>query len=365
MKGRTFNWMVCLGAVAAVLLTITFRPNLTAQEYFGSIVGNVTDPSGAGVPGATVTATNVNTGITRTVTSDAAGSYRISDLIPGSYTVKAEKAGFETSQVPPLQLTVANTLNINITLKIGEVTQTVEVQAVAPLLDTTNGTVGTTVGNSDVIEMPLNGRAYTDLLALIPGSVGNGSTYQAAGGQNYSISGNRSEQNDFTMDGVANNEGFFKSYGVQPVIDSIQEFKVQTNITSAEYGEAAGANVAVATKSGTNQIRGSAWEFLRNDKLDATEFFDNAATPAIPKTPLKRNQYGFTLGGPIYIPHLINGRDKAFWFFDYEGIKLREAETQTAVVPTAAQLQGNLTDQPAFYDPATTVQNGDGSFSRQ
>ena len=356
MKDRTIKWMVALGGALLMLLTLTSGSRIMAQEYFGSIVGNITDPSGAGVPDTTITATNVNTGITRTVKSDAGGSYRIGDLIPGSYTVKAEKAGFQTSDVAALQLTVASSLNINITLKLGEVTQTVEVQAVAPLLDTNSATVGTTVSNASVLEIPLNGRAYTDLLALIPGSVANGTIYQAAGGANYSISGNRFEQNDYTLDGVSNNEGFFKSYGIQPAIDSIQEFKVQTNITSSEFGEAAGANVAVATKSGTNQLHGSAYEFLRNSALDAPEWITNKTGGT--KTPLRRNQYGFTLGGPIYFPHLFNGRDKAFWFFNYEGLKVRVADTQQGVVPTAAQLQGNLTDQPVFDDPLLTVQTG-------
>ncbi len=358
------NKRVAVGGSALILL-LAFAPGsgLMAQQYFGVIVGNVSDPSAAAVPGCTVTATNTSTSISRSSTTDASGAYRIIDLIPGPYTIKAEKTGFQTTIVPALQLTVAGSLNVNITLKLGAVTQTVEVQAVAPLLDTTTANVGTTVSNANVLEMPLNGRAYTDLLQLIPGSVGNGSTYQSAGGQNYSISGNRSEQNDFTLDGVANNEGFFKAYAIQPSIDSIQEFKVQTNITSAEYGEAAGANVAVATKSGTNQIHGSAYEFLRNNVLDAPEFFDNAATPVIPKTPLKRNQYGFTLGGPIYFPHLFNGRDKAFWFFDYEGLRLREAQTNLGTVPTSAELQGNLTDatQNPIYDPATITQTGTSS----
>jgi len=221
--------------------------------------------------------------------------------------------------------------------------------------------VGTTINNSNVLEMPLNGRAYTDLLELVPGSVNNGGGIYQATGTNYSVSGNRSEQNDYTLDGVSNNEQFFKAYGIQPAIDSIQEFQVRTNITSAEFGEAAGANVAVATKSGTNQIHGSAYEFVRNDSLDATEFFDDRA--GIPKTALRRNQYGFTLGGPVYIPKLYNGHDKTFWFFNYEGVKLREASTNLGTIPTTAQFGGfgsqpyaDLTDQPPIYDPTTGQQ---------
>jgi hypothetical protein len=182
---------------------------------------------------------------------------------------------------------------------------------------------------------------------LVPGSVNNGTAIYQAAGTNYSVSGNRSEQNDYTLDGVSSNEQFFKAYGIQPVIDSIQEFQVKTNITSAEFGEAAGANVAAATKSGTNQLHGSAWEFARNDLFDATEFFDDRA--GISKTPLRQNQFGFTLGGPVYIPKLYNGHDRAFWFFDYEGWRIREASTQLGTVPTANQLAGNLTDQPPIY----------------
>jgi hypothetical protein len=368
MKDRTTKWLVLLGSVLVLALTLNSGTKLMAQQYFGSIVGNVTDQSGAAVPDCTVTASNINTKIDRTVKSDSVGAYRILDLIPGTYSVKVEKAGFEAAVVSSLDLTVSSALNVNVTLKLGEVTQTVEVQAVAPLLDTTSATVGTTVSNADVVEIPLNGRAYTDLLALIPGSVNNGGGIYQSSGTNYSVSGNRSEQNDYTLDGVSNNEGFFKAYGLQPVIDSIQEFKVQTNITSSEYGQAAGANVAVATKSGTNSLHGSGWEFVRNDKFDATEFENNKA--GTPKTPLRRNQYGFTLGGPVYFPHIFNGRDRAFWFFDYEGLKVRQASTQTGVVPTQAQLQGNLTDQPAFYDPLTTTQtgvdkNGNPIFTRQ
>jgi hypothetical protein len=368
MKRQVSEWLWLLGSVMLVLLVFGNGTRLIGQQYFGLIVGTITDPSGAAVPDCRVTATNVNTGISRSTKTDGTGSYRLESLIPGTYSVKVEKTGFETSVVPSLQLTVAGSLNVNITLKLGSVTQTVEVQAVAPLLDTTSATVGTTISNSNVVEMPLNGRAYTDLLQMVPGSVGAGSTYIASAGQNYSISGNRWEQNNYTLDGVNNNEEFFKQFAIQPAIDSIQEFKVQTNISSAEFGQAAGANITVATKSGTNQLHGSAYEFLRNDALDAAQFFGDKN--GVPKTPLRMNQFGVTGGGPIYIPHTYNGHDKAFWFFNYEGVRVRQASTQEGVIPTIAQLQGNLTDQSPIYDPATTTQVGTDSsgnpiYSRQ
>lgn len=356
MKGQAVKWLGMLGSAVVLLVALGVGTRAMAQQYFGIIVGSVTDQSAAAVPDCAVTATNVNTGLTRTTKTDAAGAYRFESMLPGSYTVKVEKQGFETAEVAAQELHVAASLTMNVTLQIGAVTQTVEVQSVAPLLNTTNATVGTTISNTNVLEMPLNGRAYTDLLALIPGSVNNGGGIYQSTGSNYSVSGNRSEQNDYTLDGVSNNEEFFKAYGIQPAIDSIQEFQVRTNITSAEFGEAAGANVAVATKSGTNQIHGSAYEFVRNDKFDAAEFFDDRA--GISKTPLRRNQYGFTVGGPIDIPKLYNGKDKAFWFFNYEGVKVRQAATNLGTIPTTAQFAGDLTDQPPIYDPATTTQTG-------
>ena len=359
MKGRAVKWLG-LGSALVLLLALNSGTRVMAQQYFGIIVGNVSDQSGAAVPDCTVTATNVNTGLTRTTKTDAAGGYRFESMVPGPYTVKAEKTGFQTSEVAQQELHVAASLTMDVVLQVGSVTQTVEVQAVAPLLNTTNATVGTTITNNNVLEMPLNGRAYTDLLELVPGSVNNGGGIYQATGSNYSVSGNRSEQNDYTLDGVSNNEEFFKAYGIQPAIDSIQEFQVRTNITSAEFGEAAGANVAVATKSGTNQLHGSAYEFVRNDKFDATEFFDDRA--GISKTPLRRNQYGFTVGGPIYIPKVYNGHDKAFWFFNYEGVKVRQASTQLGTIPTTAQWgdfgsqPADLRDQPPIYDPTTGSQ---------
>ena len=258
MNRNVFKHVATSGVALLLIGLIGAPPQVAGQQYFGTILGTVTDPSSAAVPECSVSATNVSTGIARTATTDNLGNYSIGSLVPGRYSLRAERTGFQTSEVASVDLSVAGALTVNFTLKIGEVTQTVEVQAVAPLLDTTSATVGTTVSNASVLEMPLNGRTYTDLLLLIPGSVKNGTIYQASGGGNYSISGNRFEQNQYTLDGVSNNEGFFKSYGIQPAIDAIQEFKVQTNITSAEFGEAAGANVAVATKSGTNHLHGSA-----------------------------------------------------------------------------------------------------------
>ena len=235
--------------VLAGILLVLAPALMLAQAYFGGIVGTVTDPSNAAIPNAAITITNTQTGVQYHLTTNQTGYYAASQLIPGTYTVTAQIKGFQTQVVGPVKIDVNSTVTANMTLKVGAVSQKVQVQAVAPLINTTSGTVGTIVNNKTVLEMPLNGRNYTQLLELVPGSVSTGNIFQASGGSNYSVSGMQSMQSDFTLDGVYNNEEFFGQYALQPVIDSIQEFKVRTNITSAEYGRAAGANIAAATKS--------------------------------------------------------------------------------------------------------------------
>ena len=365
MRSSKLKWRRILGEVL-VLFTLSLGSHwLQAQQYFGTIVGTVTDPSGGALPDATVTVTNTQTAISRQVKTDQLGNYRVESLVPSTYTIKVEHSGFETAEVQATDLPVAQTVTVSVVMKLGAITQTVEVQASAPLLDTADSTVGTVVNNKSVINMPLNGRAYTDLLLLVPGSVPNGSIFlTAGGGQNYSVSGNRSEQNNFTLDGVYNNEEFFKQFAIQPSIDAIQEFKVQTNVVSAEFGQAAGANVAVATKPGTNQLHGDVYEFLRNDKLDAADFFGNVF--GTPKSAFRQNQFGVTGGGPVVLPHLYNGKDRTFWFFSYEGLRIRRAATNIGTIPTTGQLGGDLQDQPPIFDPATTRPdpNNPGKFIR-
>ena len=334
---------------------------LHAQTSFGTIVGTVTDPSQAAVPDVLITVTNTQTGVAREVKTNPVGYYQVESLIPGTYSVKAEHAGFQIAEVKAVELSVATTLTINITLQVGTVTQTVEVSAVAPQLDTSTGTVGTVVNNTSVVTLPLNGRSYTDLILLVPGTVPHAPTFSAAGGTDPSVSGTHPDQNSWSFDGIYNNEMMFKVFGLQPSIDAIQEFRVQTNITSAEYAQGAGANVSLTLKSGTNQLHGSGFEFLRNDKLDAVDWFANynstAASPAI-RPPFKRNQYGGVIGGPLYIPHVYDGRNKLFWLFNYEGLKIRQNSTILSSVPTTTELSGNLTQHLPIYDPLTGTQVG-------
>jgi hypothetical protein len=310
-----------------------------SQVYYGGIAGSVTDSSGASVANAQVTITNQGTQTVFHATTNEIGSYHVGELVPGNYTVKTEVPGFQTELVQGVKVDVGTDSTVNVTLRVGQVTQEVTVGAKAPVLETTNATVGTTVGNQAVTEMPLNGRSFTQLLELVPGSVSTGNGYQISG-SNYQISGNRSGSNMFQLDGIYNNEEFFGQYAMQPPIDSIQEFKVQTNITSAEYGRAAGAAIAVATKSGTNQFHGDVWEFIRNNDFDANQWFNNYYN--VPLGAYRQNQFGGTAGGPLYIPKLYNGKDKTFWFFSYEGLRYAANSLNLATVPTSAELSGNF-----------------------
>jgi hypothetical protein len=325
---------------------------LRGQTSFGTILGTVTDQSAGAIPAATVTVTNEETGISREVRSGQDGGYRVPSLLPGMYSVRVSLEGFQTTDITGVELQVTRAVTVNAVLELGAVTETVEVVATTPLLDTADATVGTVVNNDSVISLPLNGRSYTDLILLVPGAVPRGKLFAISGGHNFSVSGNSPDVNNFTLDGIQNNDLFFKAFGTEPSIDAIQEFRVQTNITSAEFGSGAGANVAVALKSGTNELHGSFFEFLRNDKLDANDFFRNARGTGKPA--FRQNQWGMVLGGPVKIPGVYDGRNKSFWLFNYEGFKTRRASTLLATVPTNAQLSGDLQDLEPIFDPYTS-----------
>ena len=336
---------------------------LAAQTSFGTILGNVADESGAVVPGVTVTVTNEGTGNARAITTNDTGGFAVPSLPPAVYSVSAEMAGFSQAQQTGVQLAVNQTLRVDLTLKVGEVTEIVEVSAAALQLQTDTATVASTVDNEKVVELPLNGRSFTQLTILTPGAVAGAGALTAfqTSGTAVSISGLRSEANNYTLDGVNNNESFFKTYGVQPSIDAIQEFKIQTNITSAEFGTAAGANVNIVTKSGTNEIHGTAFEFLRNDNLDASGFFANRS--GTPKPEFGQHQFGATVGGPIV-------RNRTFFFFMYEGQRRHRESTLLGVVPSTEMFGGNLARDyqgnpaPPIYDPFTTRELPDGSLMR-
>lgn len=336
-SGKSLSLRSCvLTGIALLLMPMA----LLAQTYFGGISGTVTDSSGASIPGAAITVTNTQTGATFHTTTSGYGYYSVSALIPDTYTVQVSMKGFQSTVVGPVTVQVTQTVTVNASLQVGAVSTKVTVGASAPLIDTTNATIGTVVNNKTVVEVPLNGRNFTQLLELVPGSVPTGNTFMAAGGSNYAIGGTQAMSNQFTLDGVYDNEEFFNQFSVQPVIDSIQEFKAQTDVTSAKFGRSSGANIAVASKSGTNEVHGDAWEFLRNNAFDANPWFNNYFNR--PKATYRQNQFGFTIGGPVYIPHIWNGKNKAFWFGDYEGLRFNEARTIAGTLPTQAMLGGDF-----------------------
>ena len=349
-----------VAALAAVFLIAHAAP---AQTSFGTIVGNVTDETGAVIPGVTVTVTNEGTGSVRVVSSNETGGYTVVSLPPAVYSVESELAGFSKTLQAGIRLEVNQTLRVDLAMSVGQVTEVIDVTAALPQLQTDSSTVAATVDNQKVVELPLNGRSFTQLTMLIPGAVaGTGAmTGFQTSGTAVSVSGLRSEANNYTLDGVNNNESFFKTFGVQPSIDAIQEFRIQTNITSAEFGTAAGANVNVVTKSGTNEFHGSVFEFVRNDNLDASGFFANRSGAEKPE--FRQNQFGATVGGPIV-------RNRTFFFFMYEGQRRSRDSTLLNVVPTNEMFGGDLSRDvvgnpgPEFFDPLTTRQAADGSLTR-
>lgn len=348
---------------AAGLAAFLAAAPASAQTAFGTIVGNVTDESGAVIPGVTVTITNEGTGSVRTVSTNETGGYTVVSLPPAVYSIAGELSGFNKAVSTGVRLEVNQALRVDLALRVGQVTEVVEVTAALPQLQTDSSTVASTVDNQKVVELPLNGRSFTQLTMLMPGAVaGTGAmTGFQTSGTAVSVSGLRSEANNYTLDGVNNNESFFKTFGVQPSIDAIQEFRIQTNITSAEFGTAAGANVNVVTKSGTNEVHGSVFEFVRNDNLDSSGFFANKS--GAPKPEFGQNQFGVTVGGPIV-------RNQTFFFFMYEGQRRRRESTLLNVVPTREMFSGDLSldvvgaAAPQVFDPLTTRAMPDGSLVR-
>lgn len=353
--------------VAASTSVFSLAPSLAiAQTTNAAIVGTVADPSGAAVSGATVTVTNSATGVSRDVKTSGTGEYRVFPLAPGTYRVAASMAGFKTKVQPEVVLEVAASMKVDLTLEVGEVRETVEVSGAPPILQTQETSVGTTVTRSELARLPVNGRNYTRLILLVPGTsdrTKNQKQGAFSGTDTYSVNGQRGQDNNYTIDGVDNNFLMMNSPGGSPPMDSIQEFRVMTG-TSAEFGRSAGANVNMAIKSGSRDFHGSAYEYLRNDKLDANEFFANRSGTG--KVPFRQNQYGISLGGPVYIPKLLKDREKTFWFINWEGFRSRRGSTSISTVPVQAQREGDFSQQPrTIYDPLTSTQGANNTVLRQ
>src|SRR5450755_4480365 len=321
----------------ALLTTAIAVISSYAQTITGSIAGVIRDESGALVPAAEVVVQNAATGLERRTTSTSKGDFLIPALPFGTYRSRAQKPGFETA-VAQVGVSVDQVRTVDLVLKVGTQTQEVDVQGAVELVNAQSNELGTVIDNRNVVELPLNGRDFTQLARLQPGvaSFGGGGGQQGGEGgvANFSSNGQRSTSNNFLVDGIDNNNYVSGSVSQQPSIDSIQEFEVQTNTFAAEYGRNSGAIVNLVTRSGTNQLHGSVFEFFRNNALDARNYFGPAgfATPE-----LRLNQFGATLGGPIK-------RDKTFFFINYEGFRRIAGITEITNVPTLLQRQGIFTN---------------------
>lgn len=344
--------VICVRTLVAEIVAVFVLVAVSSAGITGSISGVVTDPSGAVVAGAKVVATNTQTGISSSVTSDGKGFYVVAALPVGDYTLQITVAGFKTYQRTGIQIDANSSVRADAILVVGTVSEKVEVNTEAVHVETQTSQMGEVIGSKSIAAMPLNGRAFTDLLALQPGvspytadaTTGTGTTgvndRPVDGGLNsgnQSVNGQREAANGFMVNGVNVEEGKTNGAAIIPNIDSIAEFRIITNNFDAEYGNYSGGQVNVVTKSGTNNFHGNAFEFLRNTALDAKNYY---SAPGSPTPVYRQNQFGGTFGGPIK-------KDTTFFFVDYQGTRQTQAPTMTAQVPSASNLAGDFSDSAA------------------
>ncbi len=334
----------CLRNCQRLILGMCLSGALYAQST-ATVVGTITDSSGASVAGAKVSAINSDTGFTRTATSGASGVYDLTSVPIGRYTFRATLGGFKESLVHNVVLQVAQEARVDIKLEPGDVASSVVVDAAPSLIQTDASSIGQVIVQKQILDLPLNGRDFTQLAALTPGAItsnvpGGPPRGEQFGSTTVSVSGGQSAKTEFLLDGITNQEQLYDGVQFSPSIDFLQEFRVLSNSFSAEYGRGSAA-VVVSTRSGTNQFHGSAFEFFRNDALDAKNFF------AITAPPLRRNQFGGSVGGPIL-------KNRLFFFLNYEGYRLTQPGTITATVPTQALRNGDLASvTKPVLDPLT------------
>ena len=339
-----------------------------AQVATASINGTVTDASGAVVPGAMVVLKNVETNVERSTVTNETGNYVLVDISPGRYTLKVTKEGFTSATQREFDLNVNQTTTFDFSLKVGSTVETVTVEASAASLQTSTSELGTVINTRTVDDLPLNGRNFTQMLNLTPG-VSTVNVSQNAGNQQFdgntvgsfsfpSINGQTNRSNFFLVDGLNDQESFASTYSVPPIVDDIQEFKVDSHNDQAQFGGVLGGVVNVVTKSGTNKFRGEAWEFMRNNALDARNPF------VAQTTQLQQNEFGANIGGPVILPHY-NGRNRTFFYGSYEGARIHSGNPNQSLVPTAAQISGDFSSLSAqLYNPWSTAATSPGARDR-
>jgi hypothetical protein len=329
--------------VSLVILVFLCPLSITqAQVVTATLTGAVKDPSDSVLPGVRVTATNAATNLSRETITDQTGTYTFPNLNPGEYKIEAELSGFKKAVLSGIVLQVAQRARMDIALEVGELTETVTVESAAPIVDTESPTIGSVVDERRVGELPLNGRNFMELTTLTGGmNEGNASTNKSVRGYGPSAAGMPAVENSYQLDGVDNREMYFHSFNVVPSVDAIREFRIQVGQYSAEFGAGGGAVINVVTRSGTNEFHGTTFEFIRNNVFDARNFFSQG------KPPLRRNQFGFSAGGPII-------KNRSFIFGNYDGTRERKGLTFAQNVPTAAQRAGDLSGfNKTILDPLT------------
>jgi hypothetical protein len=352
MRGRRIRALGVVVAVVGVSL-LGSQTRTWAQAVTGTILGTVTDSTGAVVAGARITLVNENTGGTTALVTDAHGDYTAPSLPTGRYTIRGEMPGFKTVTLSNLDLGVDQRLRMDIGLEVGELTESVQIEASTPLLQTSSSELGTTVKGEQIRTLPLNGRNFVSLTRTVPGVLRGipGSNIDGAGSlawrasAAFSANGQRPRDNNYLLDGVDNNETWLQTVVIFPSVDALDEFKLQTSTYSAEFGRSLGGVVNLQIKSGTNQYRGSGFEFLRNDALDANNFFNNRNHRDKPD--FSQHQFGGTLGGPLL-------HDRAFFFADYQGGRITQGQTYLSTVPTQKMRAGDFSEiNRVIYDPVT------------
>jgi hypothetical protein len=387
MERRNASVRLFARLVPVLLFGLLATQGLYAQIDTGTVLGTVKDQTGAVIPGAKVSLTNEGTNLTVTTTSGPDGGYIFTPVRIGTYSVSAESAGFSKGVQAHLTLNISQQLVADITLKPGVVTEIVEVTGAAPTLQTQDASVGQVVGSRSVNNLPLNGRNFTFLAQVVAGvNTPQADTRGNAASGAFSANGMRPAQNNYLLDGIDNNSNTVDflngtNFIVLPPVDAVQEFKVQTSDYSAQYGRSGAAILNASIKSGTNDIHGDVFEFFRNDKLDAADFFEDSG--GIQKGEFRQNQFGFTVGGPVVIPHVYDGHNKLFFFGDFEELRRVQGGVFTTSVPTGLErssgyanladlitgqagsgthtdLLGRTVPAGTVFDPATTraVTNG-------
>src|ERR1700733_8017192 len=357
--------------LTALLLALPFAfPGVTllAQQDSGTILGTIRDSQDAAVPGAEVVIQNVENGVAKNMHATSSGTYSMPFLVPGNYAVSAMAPGFKKTIRKGILLRVADQLVIDMKLEVGAVSESITVDATAPLVDSASITLGQVIEERRIVDLPLNGRDPTSLAALAPGVTPPAAPLTAAqGGTIPMINGGNTLTSTVTVDGATDVNPRSTQYLLlyTPNVDAVAEFKVQTNSMSAEYGRTNGGVITMVTKSGTNQLHGTLYWFIRNSDVDANDFFSNRAGIALAS--LKRNQAGLTIGGPAIIPKVYNGRDKTFFFLDYEAFRENDSSPTILTVPTPAQRLGDFSQTfnaqgklVQIFDPLNTIPNPNG-----